>query len=119
MFRGYSFVAPQLLFTPNTAVSAPAQPGNHTSSLNHQSHMTAEPQCKFFQDYTLDTHELGNGAYRCMHFIWSLRITSPSTVHRCTRKTTGEECAVKIVSRIKSDPRREVDVLRKAQGELA
>ena len=79
-------------------------------------HVPAEPQCKFFQEYVMDTHELGNGAYRLRRVCGKHVLMIGSTVHRCTRKTTGEAFAVKIVSSIKSNPRREVEVLRKAQG---
>ena len=80
-------------------------PDKRPSTSNLVGCMLKEETSTFFRLYKVDTREkiLGDGSY--------------SVVRRCVRRETGEELAVKIVSR-RVDCSREVQLLRLCQGEI-
>lgn len=102
IFKGYSYVAPSVLFSKNVISDDLLRPAVRTDDT------TALVQCRlndspFFQTYDIDLNEeiLGDGSF--------------SICRRCIQKSTGREYAVKIVSR-KTDCTQEINLLRACQG---
>lgn len=102
IFKGYSYVAPSILFSKNVISDDILKPSNH------QTDTSTLVQCQlsdstFFQHYSVDHREqiLGDGSF--------------SICRRCIRKSTNKEYAVKIVSR-KIDCTQEINLLRACQG---
>ncbi|XP_049993485.1 ribosomal protein S6 kinase alpha-4 isoform X5 [Alexandromys fortis] len=108
IFQGYSFVAPSILFDHNNAVmtdvlEAPGaghRPGR--AAVARSAMMQDSP---FFQQYELDLQEpaLGQGSF--------------SVCRRCRQRQSGQEFAVKILSRrLEENTQREVAALRLCQS---
>ncbi|XP_052617292.1 ribosomal protein S6 kinase alpha-4 isoform X2 [Peromyscus californicus insignis] len=108
IFQGYSFVAPSILFDHNNAVmtdvlEAPGaghRPGR--AAVARSAMMQDSP---FFQQYELDLREpaLGQGSF--------------SVCRRCRQRQSGQEFAVKILSRrLEENTQREVAALRLCQS---
>ncbi|KAL4237354.1 Ribosomal protein S6 kinase alpha-5 [Mactra antiquata] len=104
LFKGYSYVAPSVIFSDNTVSSDLLQ---HTKELQpdsrqllYASHFKSSP---FFQNYDIDfkTPPLGDGSF--------------SICRKCLHKKTQLPFAVKIVSR-RIDVSREVTLLKLCQG---
>ncbi|XP_049819509.1 ribosomal protein S6 kinase alpha-5 isoform X2 [Aethina tumida] len=101
IFKGYSYVAPSVLFSKNVIseeILQPTKQHDNTSLINCKLNNS-----QFFQAYDIDLNEeiLGDGTF--------------SVCRRCVHKETGKEFAVKIVSRTK-DCSQEVNLLRACQG---
>lgn len=107
LFKGYSYVAPSVLFSWN-AVSkdlmiSEAQGGDSRPGLN-QLVAARFKNSSFFKHYDLQVEDagfLGDGSF--------------SVCRRCVHKETGEVRAVKIVTR-RMDTSREIQLLRMCQG---
>lgn len=102
IFKGYSYVAPSVLFSKNVISDDLLKPvirHDNTSDLL-KCRLNDSP---FFQQYDIDLNEqiLGDGSF--------------SVCRRCIQKSTGKEFAVKIVSR-KTDCTQEINLLRACQG---
>ncbi|XP_064432303.1 ribosomal protein S6 kinase alpha-4 isoform X4 [Mirounga angustirostris] len=109
IFQGYSFVAPSILFDHNNAVmmtdvleasGAGDRPGR--AAVARSAMMQDSP---FFQQYELDLREpaLGQGSF--------------SVCRRCRQRQSGQEFAVKILSRrLEENTQREVAALRLCQS---
>lgn len=102
IFKGYSYVAPSILFSKNAISDDILMPSNH------QTDTSTLVQCQlsdstFFQLYSVDLNEqiLGDGSF--------------SVCRKCVKKSTNKEYAVKIVSR-KIDCTQEINLLRACQG---
>ncbi|XP_065161808.1 ribosomal protein S6 kinase alpha-5-like isoform X1 [Atheta coriaria] len=102
IFKGYSYVAPSVLFSKNVVSDdlLRATPHVEDKSKLMQCQLNNSP---FFKSYDLDLEEqiLGDGSF--------------SVCRRCVQKSTGKEFAVKIVSR-KTDCTQEINLLRACQG---
>ena len=102
LFKGYSYVAPSVLFSKNVISDDLLKPviRQDDSSVLAQCQMNKSP---FFQAYDIDLGEqiLGDGSF--------------SVCRRCIQKVTGREFAVKIVSR-KTDCTQEINLLRACQS---
>ncbi|XP_063216041.1 ribosomal protein S6 kinase alpha-5-like isoform X2 [Bacillus rossius redtenbacheri] len=105
VFKGYSYVAPSVLFSENVISDDLLRPNPDTRPSP-----TSLMACKlrwqdslFFQNYTINLREgiLGDGSF--------------SVCRKCCHRQTGQEFAVKIVSR-KIDCTREINLLRACQG---
>lgn len=102
IFKGYSFVAPSVLFTKNVIsddlLKPVIKPDISSTLVRCQIN-----ESLFFQSYDIDLNEqiLGDGSF--------------SVCRRCVHKQTGKEYAVKIVSR-KTDCTQEINLLRACQG---
>ncbi|XP_077311968.1 ribosomal protein S6 kinase alpha-4-like isoform X2 [Lithobates pipiens] len=104
IFKGYSFVAPSVLFGVNAAMTdmpAPSadKPASPTLSLS------AMKDSPFFQQYEMDLQEpaLGSGSF--------------SVCRKCRHRQTKKEYAVKILSkRMEANTQREVAALKMCQG---
>ncbi len=113
VFRGYSFVAPSILFAENNVLSdelffrrrrgdrVGPDPDKRPSTSNLVGCILQKSP--FFQRYDLDLREriLGDGSF--------------SVCRRCVDRATGIEYAVKIVSR-RVDCSKEIALLRMCQG---
>lgn len=102
IFKGYSYVAPSVLFTKNVIsddLLKPVIKADDSAALA-QCRLNNSP---FFQAFDIDLNEeiLGDGSF--------------SVCRRCVEKSTGKEYAVKIVSR-KTDCTQEINLLRACQG---
>ncbi|XP_008213525.1 ribosomal protein S6 kinase alpha-4 isoform X2 [Nasonia vitripennis] len=104
VFRGYSYVAPSVIFSDNVVsngllASRPASPEQPRTDA----FATRFEDSTFFQQYELDIHEepLGDGSF--------------SVCRRCRHRQTGQEFAVKILSR-RVDCGHEASLLRSCQG---
>lgn len=102
IFRGYSYVAPSVLFSKNVISNDLLKP------IGRNDDPEALKKCKianspFFRAYDIDLSEkiLGDGSF--------------SVCRRCLQKSTGKEFAVKIVS-CKTDCTEEINMLRACQG---
>jgi len=103
IFKGYSYIAPSIVFTENVIsedLFAPSTDKKPTASNLLGAKFKNSP---FFQNYHMDLREpvLGDGSF--------------SVCRRCVHKSTGQEFAVKIVSR-RVDCSREINLLRACQG---
>ncbi|KAJ9578919.1 hypothetical protein L9F63_004876, partial [Diploptera punctata] len=102
LFRGYSYVAPSVLFSDNVVMNDVLKPSTEqpNCSLFNSGQMKESP---FFQLYEMDVKEpiLGDGSF--------------SVCRKCRNRQTGQEFAVKIISR-KIDCTREINLLRACQG---
>lgn len=101
IFKGYSYIAPSVLFTKNVIsdeILRPAQ--QHDNSKLMKCKLNNSP---FFQQYDIDWSEpmLGDGTF--------------SVCQRCVHLKTKKEYAVKIVSK-KRDCSQEINLLRACQG---
>uniref|UniRef100_A0A1B6DBD3 non-specific serine/threonine protein kinase n=1 Tax=Clastoptera arizonana TaxID=38151 RepID=A0A1B6DBD3_9HEMI len=103
IFKGYSYVAPSVLFTENVVSSEIFRPNDkRPTTANLMS-------CKFkdsafFQNYDINLERdglLGDGSF--------------SICRKCIERSTGRAFAVKIVSR-KIDCKQEINLLRACQG---
>ncbi|KAK2582151.1 hypothetical protein KPH14_004511 [Odynerus spinipes] len=108
IFRGYSYVAPSILFSENTVsrdIFKEATKASTESQRPSASDVLAArfEESTFFQTYELDLREeaLGDGSF--------------SVCRRCRHRKTAQEFAVKIVSR-RMDCGREASLLRSCQG---
>lgn len=103
LFKGYSYVAPSVLFSEN-AVSDDIFGPSHENKPN-TSHLVAAKfkNSAFFQHYELVIKEglLGDGSF--------------SVCRKCIHKRTGVAYAVKIISR-RIDSTREIQLLKLCQG---
>lgn len=102
IFKGYSYVAPSVLFSKNVIsddLLKPVTKTDNTAALI-ESRLNNSP---FFQEFDVNLSEeiLGDGSF--------------SICRRCTEKSSGKEYAVKIVSR-KTDCTQEINLLRACQG---
>ncbi|XP_069771998.1 ribosomal protein S6 kinase alpha-5 isoform X2 [Narcine bancroftii] len=107
IFQGYSFIAPSILFKRNAVMTDPIQlhlgvdrPGN--TAIARSAMMKDSP---FYQHYDLDLKDspLGEGSF--------------SICRRCHNKKTGQEFAVKIVSkRMEVNTQREIAALKLCEG---
>lgn len=107
IFQGYSFIAPSILFKRNAVMTDPIQlhlgadrPG---STAIARSAMMKDSL--FYQHYDLDLKDspLGEGSF--------------SICRRCRNKKTGQEFAVKIVSkRMEANTKREIAALKLCEG---
>ncbi|XP_014609105.1 PREDICTED: ribosomal protein S6 kinase alpha-5 isoform X1 [Polistes canadensis] len=108
IFRGYSYVAPSILFSENVVSrdiffeeTKEASSDSQRSSTSDVLAMRLEGST-FFQAYELDLREpLGDGSF--------------SVCRKCRHKKTAQEFAVKIVSR-RMDSGSEASLLRSCQG---
>ncbi|XP_046341997.1 ribosomal protein S6 kinase alpha-5-like isoform X2 [Haliotis rufescens] len=104
LFKGYSYVAPSIIFTENTISSSLLHPTREhqpdESNLLCTSHLKNSP---FFQHYDLDLKDppLGDGSF--------------SICRKCRHKQTNIQYAVKIISR-RVECHREIQLLRMCQG---
>lgn len=101
IFKGYSYVAPSVLFSKNVIsdeILKPAKQHDSTKLINCKMNNS-----QFFQTYDIDLNEpiLGDGTF--------------SVCRKCVNLQTGKEYAVKIVSR-KKDCSQEINLLRACQG---
>ncbi|GCB62373.1 hypothetical protein scyTo_0004241 [Scyliorhinus torazame] len=107
IFQGYSFIAPSILFKRNAVMTDPIQlhmgvdrPGS--TAIARSAMMKDSP---FYQHYDLDLKDspLGEGSF--------------SICRRCRNKKTGQEFAVKIVSkRMEANTQREIAALKLCEG---
>ncbi|XP_062901177.1 ribosomal protein S6 kinase alpha-5 isoform X1 [Mobula hypostoma] len=107
IFQGYSFIAPSILFKRNAVMTDPIQlhigvdrPGS--TAIARSAMMKDSP---FYQHYDLDLKDssLGEGSF--------------SICRRCRNKKTGQEFAVKIVSkRMEVNTQREIAALKLCEG---
>ncbi|XP_067848170.1 ribosomal protein S6 kinase alpha-5 [Heptranchias perlo] len=107
IFQGYSFIAPSILFKRNAVMTDPIQlhmgvdrPGS--TAIARSAMMKDSP---FYQHYDLDLKDspLGEGSF--------------SICRRCCNKKTGQEFAVKIVSkRMEANTQREIAALKLCEG---
>ncbi|XP_033329616.2 ribosomal protein S6 kinase alpha-5 isoform X2 [Megalopta genalis] len=108
LFRGYSYVAPSILFGENVVskdIFKEATKTNTESQRPSTSDVLAAKfeESTFFQSYEIDPREdaLGDGSF--------------SVCRKCRHRKTQQEFAVKIVSR-RVDCGREASLLRNCQG---
>ncbi|XP_038629283.1 ribosomal protein S6 kinase alpha-5 isoform X3 [Scyliorhinus canicula] len=107
IFQGYSFIAPSILFKRNAVMTDPIQllmgvdrPGS--TAIARSAMMKDSP---FYQHYDLDLKDspLGEGSF--------------SICRSCRNKKTGQEFAVKIVSkRMEANTQREIAALKLCEG---
>eukprot|EP00062_Callorhinchus_milii_P023671 gi/632982772/ref/XP_007908320.1/ PREDICTED: ribosomal protein S6 kinase alpha-5 [Callorhinchus milii] len=107
IFQGYSFIAPSILFKRNAVMTDPIQlllgverPGS--TSIARSVMMKDSP---FYQHYDLDLKDspLGEGSF--------------SICRKCCNKKTGQEFAVKIISkRMEANTQREIAALKLCEG---
>lgn len=102
IFKGYSYVAPSVLFSENVVSDDIFKPSSRRPVATSPS-LPCIKDSAFFQKYEIDLREgiLGDGTY--------------SVCRKCRHRETGQEFAVKIVSR-KTDCSREINLLRACQG---
>ncbi|XP_034234012.1 ribosomal protein S6 kinase alpha-5-like [Thrips palmi] len=101
IFKGYSYVAPSVLFSENVVSDDIFNQTKRPSPTSLT--LPCIKDSPFFQQYEIDFREgiLGDGTY--------------SVCRKCRHRETGQEFAVKIVSR-KTDCTREINLLRACQG---
>ncbi|KAK6622713.1 hypothetical protein RUM43_008556 [Polyplax serrata] len=102
IFKGYSYVAPSVLFSENVVSEDIFRIADRRPSL---ANLIAEKfkDSPFFQNYEINLKEgiLGDGSF--------------SVCRKCTHRRTGQEYAVKIVTR-RLDCTHEINLLRTCQG---
>ncbi|XP_064628908.1 ribosomal protein S6 kinase alpha-3-like [Lineus longissimus] len=91
LFRGFSYIAPMLLEDGSQSV-----PTSHTDNGCGLKNLPGVKTKNFLEDYEVH-EEIGVGSY--------------SICKKCVHRLTGQEFAVKIMSRDKRDPREEVEIL--------
>ncbi|XP_064621307.1 ribosomal protein S6 kinase alpha-5-like isoform X2 [Lineus longissimus] len=104
LFKGYSYVAPSILFSENMVSTDFLQPSTeHRPEKTHLAIASHFKNSPFFQNYEINIREgiLGDGSF--------------SVCRKCVHKKTGNEYAVKIVSR-RQDCSREINLLKMCQG---
>ncbi|CAF0970742.1 unnamed protein product [Brachionus calyciflorus] len=102
IFRGYSYVAPSILFSNNILNSDQESDGNQTNNFSLNINQWLKNSA-FNQIYEIDFNSnLGEGSF--------------SVCKKCRHRKTGEYYAVKILSRIKYDSSNEIKYLSKCQG---
>lgn len=101
IFKGYSYVAPSVLFTKNVISDDILKPIKHHDHISLQNKQLNDSP--FFQSYEIDFDEdiIGDGTF--------------SICRKCIQKSSGKEYAVKIVSRAR-DCTQEINLLRACQG---
>lgn len=101
IFKGYSYVAPSVLFSENILSDEIFNQSKRPSPTSLT--LPCIKESPFFKKYEIDLHEgiLGDGTY--------------SVCRKCRHIESGQEYAVKIVSR-KTDCTREINLLRACQG---
>lgn len=99
IFKGYSYVAPSVLFTKNVISDDILKPSKQHENIKNF-RLSNSP---FFQVYDINFNEeiLGDGTF--------------SICRKCINRNTGKEYAVKIVSRAR-DCTQEINLLRACQG---
>ncbi|XP_028409881.1 ribosomal protein S6 kinase 2 beta-like isoform X2 [Dendronephthya gigantea] len=98
LFRGFSFVSPTLIEESDKNGSESMDVDSAYSSLASQFPAVAT---SFFDDYEMK-EEIAIGSY--------------SVCKKCVSKSTGKEYAVKIIDKLKKDPREEVEILLRFGG---
>lgn len=103
IFKGYSYIAPSILFSKNAISEDILKPSNYQTDTSTLVQCQLKNESSFFQQYSIDLNEqiLGDGSF--------------SVCRRCVKKISGKEYAVKIVSR-KIDCTQEINLLRACQG---
>ncbi|EDO39163.1 predicted protein, partial [Nematostella vectensis] len=109
VFRGYSFVAPSIIFGENEFNQQPVQRKNEVNAVPVQrrpaqglvDYASMFEGSHFFQNYRITSQVLGDGSF--------------STCRRCVHLRSGQEYAVKIISR-RCDHTREVQSLKMCHG---
>ncbi|XP_041353534.1 ribosomal protein S6 kinase alpha-5-like [Gigantopelta aegis] len=104
LFKGYSYIAPSIIFTENTITSNMLKKtGDQQPDEKNFLNATSLKSSPFFHQYDIDLKEppLGDGSF--------------SICRKCRNKLTNIQYAVKIVSR-RIDCTREVSLLRLCQG---
>ncbi|XP_018414009.1 PREDICTED: ribosomal protein S6 kinase alpha-5 isoform X6 [Nanorana parkeri] len=106
-FKGYSFVAPSILFKPNAAITDPIQFhfGTERPGVTNIARSAMMKDSPFYQHYELDLKEkpLGEGSF--------------SICRKCLHKKSNQEYAVKIISRrMESNTQKEIAAMRLCEG---
>ncbi|XP_074646611.1 ribosomal protein S6 kinase alpha-5-like isoform X2 [Tubulanus polymorphus] len=103
IFKGYSYIAPSILFSENLVSCDFMQPQTANQPIDSQIALAFMKNSPFFQNYELDIKagKLGDGSF--------------SVCRKCIHRQTKKEYAVKIVSR-RIDCQREIQLLRMCQG---
>uniref|UniRef100_A0AAQ4PBF6 Ribosomal protein S6 kinase n=1 Tax=Gasterosteus aculeatus aculeatus TaxID=481459 RepID=A0AAQ4PBF6_GASAC len=104
LFQGYSFVAPSILFNKNAVMGDFVKSHNDRPASASVQRSAILEESQFFQHYELCLHgpPLGEGSF--------------SVCRKCRHKQTGNEFAVKIVSRrMEANTQREVAALRQCE----
>ncbi len=104
LFRGYSYVAPSIIYSSNAITDTQVTNYNNSdTSFNASNIHSWLKNSAFNQLYEIDFNSnLGEGSF--------------SVCKKCRNRKTGEYHAVKILSRRKYDPTNEVKYLSKCQG---
>lgn len=104
IFKGYSYVAPSVLFSENVISDEIFKPNHDKRPTIANLIAQTFKESQFFEHYDVDLERsgvLGDGSF--------------SICRRCVEKSTGKAFAVKIISR-KVDSTREINLLRACQG---
>ncbi|XP_076066239.1 ribosomal protein S6 kinase alpha-5-like isoform X2 [Oratosquilla oratoria] len=103
IFKGYSYVAPSILFTENVISETLFKPNPDKRPSTTNLLACSFKNSPFFQNYEVDLREriLGDGSF--------------SVCRRCVHRSTGKAYAVKIVSR-KINCLQEINLLRACQN---
>ncbi|XP_071450098.1 ribosomal protein S6 kinase alpha-5-like [Hetaerina americana] len=104
VFKGYSYVSPSILFSENVISDDIFRPSVEKRPTSDNLISCKFKESAFFQKYELDLKPegiLGDGSF--------------SVCRRCSHRQTGQEYAVKVVSR-RVDVNQEINLLRACQG---
>ncbi|XP_014251762.1 ribosomal protein S6 kinase alpha-5-like isoform X2 [Cimex lectularius] len=104
IFKGYSYVAPSVLFSENVISDEIFKPNSDRRPTIANLVAQTFKDSEFFNKYDVDLERsgaLGDGSF--------------SVCRRCVERATGKAYAVKIISR-KVDSTREINLLRACQG---
>lgn len=104
IFKGYSYVAPSVLFSENVISDEIFKPSHDKRPTIANLIAQTFKESQFFEHYDVDLERsgiLGDGSF--------------SICRRCVERSTGKVFAVKIISR-KVDSTREINLLRACQG---